>query len=67
MGKPSRIMLGLLALGTVVGVGLTQFGTSNSQMNQAVVAHAAKTVNAKKIRGWLQTVKRIMHPFTAHY
>ncbi|WP_252899092.1 hypothetical protein [Secundilactobacillus odoratitofui] len=48
MGKPSRIMLGLLALGTVVGVGLTQFGTSNSQMNQAVVAHAAKTVNAKK-------------------
>lgn len=47
MGKPSRIMLGLLALGTVVGVGLTQFGTSNSQVNQAVVAHAATTVNAK--------------------
>lgn len=47
MGKPSKLMLGLLVLGTVVGVGLTQFGTSNSQENQAVVAQAATTVNAK--------------------
>ncbi|MTV81655.1 N-acetylmuramoyl-L-alanine amidase [Secundilactobacillus folii] len=47
MGKPSKLMLGLLVLGTVVGVGLTQFGTGTSQVNQTVVAHAATTVNAK--------------------
>lgn len=47
MGKPSKLMLGLLVLGTVAGVGLTQFGTSTSQVNQTTVAHAATTVNAK--------------------
>lgn len=47
MSKPRKIMLGVLALGIIAGVGFTQFGTSNSSINQTVVAHAATKVDAK--------------------
>ncbi|GAT18359.1 hypothetical protein IWT5_00633 [Secundilactobacillus silagincola] len=47
MNKSRKLVLGAIAFGLAMGVGVAQFGQNNSPLDQTIVAHADQSVNVK--------------------